>query len=91
MGYTFYGMGSLNGIDLAAKGILPIDPKFNLFGKFGVSHIYQGRNSGQFPYLGIGGAYSINPLLDVTVQAQSASDPFDSIGLLSTGLTYYFS
>ena len=96
-GYTAYGIGEtggiVNGVDAAAKFILPFqigESDFSVFAKLGVADLFKGGDNSVTPLAGIGAAYAITPNLDLNVQAQGVTEGFFSLGLLSTGLTYHF-
>lgn len=95
VGYTYYGIG-IQSFDAALKGILPLNVgKYgaNIFGKIGVAHLYNDYASVTDPLLGIGAALGVAQNVDWNVQAQAVVDTTDNIhstiGLLSTGLTFY--
>jgi len=91
-GYTYYGH-SVNMVDVAAKGIIPITNRFNIFGKIGPGYLFTtGSNSGSTAALfgGIGAAYALTPSLDINIQGAGATEGFFSFGLASLGLTYHF-
>lgn len=92
LGLFVYEGGPI-GIDLAVKGIIPLNiGKYgaSLFGKIGATSLFDTKTSVTLPFLGAGASYTIKPGLDFTVQAQAASALFVNVGLLSIGLTYHF-
>ncbi len=94
-GYTLYGIdhGSINGLDLALKGIIPFtvgNSYMSIFGKLGGSYLFARGNSEISPLVGLGTSYSLTSNLDLNVQAQAVVRGFFSFGLASVGLTYFF-
>ncbi|HTM64103.1 MAG TPA: outer membrane beta-barrel protein [Gammaproteobacteria bacterium] len=100
IGYTYYGIG-LNGVDVALKGMIPLNVGTygaSIFGKVGAAHLFTtsgGSSSVTDPMLGAGFAVGVSKNVDWTVQANAVIDSFSNysystIGLVSTGLTYNF-
>lgn len=87
-------------IDIAAKGILPLSNKFNVFGKLGVARVgsdfaqgvftndgrsISGSQSKILPYLGAGLGYSLTQNVDFSVQL--AGSPRSGVMPAMYGLT----
>lgn len=94
-GYTLYGIGNgtINGVDLALKGIIPFtvgNSNMSVFGKFGGSYLFSDGDSEILPLVGAGVSYGLTSNLDLNVQAQTLLGGFYSFGLASVGLTYHF-
>lgn len=93
MGYTNYGVSSLNNIDGALKVIFPFElgnKDASLFVKAGPAFIFTNDGSTITPFLGVGASYALTDKVDATLQAQGISEGFFSLGLISAGLTYHF-
>jgi len=99
VGYTYFGGDlDLSMGNISAKGILPLNEKFNLFAKLGAGYMApntggEGGGLGVATY-GIGAAYAITPSLDINTQFQGAwmwqGFGSSTFGLVSGGLTYHF-
>ena len=86
----------------AAKGTLPINEKFGVYGKLGVANnrtsvnsqvSYNGTHSNAGLYAGVGAEYNINKNVAVTLDYQTfgkSSDRDDKVELTSVGLRYSF-
>lgn len=93
MGYTNYGVSSINNIDGALKVIMPLTINNNdasIFFKIGPAFLFDSSNLYITPFAGIGASYALTDKIDTTIQAQGISEGFFSLGLLSVGLTYHF-
>lgn len=99
MGYTRYNLGgdAPGGVDLAAKFIYPfrvVNSDLNVFAKIGSTYLFDaGSDIGLHTFLGIGVAYQVTPMLDLSVQVQDSYitiDGCENPKLLSLGLTYHF-
>jgi len=89
--YLFEGVAAVHGIDVAAKGILPIGDRFALFAKLGViDYLGPFGISLTAPYVGLGMSYAVTPKLDVTVQAQGGVRSYAQFGNVTAGLSYHF-
>lgn len=94
-GYTLYGVGndSINGVDLALKGIIPFtvgNSNLSVFGKLGASHVFTSGYNDTLPMVGAGVSYGLTSKVDLNVQAQTLLGGFYTFGLASVGLTYHF-
>ncbi len=94
-GYTLYGIGdgTINGLDIALKGIIPFtigNSNFSVFGKLGGSYIFADGDNETLPLVGVGVSYGLTSKVDLNVQAQTLLGGFYSFGLASVGLTYHF-
>lgn len=94
-GYTLYGVGNstINGVDLALKGIIPFtagNSNMSVFGKLGGSYLFSHGDTETLPLVGAGVSYGLTSKVDLNVQAQTLLGGFYSFGLASVGLTYHF-
>lgn len=91
--YTMAGSNNAYSTHIAVKGILPFTDEFNLFAKLGPAAIFPSNDNdtewGLF--YAFGASLALNDQLDITVQTSGVTQAFDTIGLVSAGLTYHFS